>query len=110
MTEKEKFEAWWADQEVQGKKILNFKPMFNLEGLAKHFGGVVEWVYDDPAVYGIPYERINWEGSTSTPEERIEYMYKIMNEFIAAMEHAKPFKFNDSHLMDADFEDIQPEA
>lgn len=96
MTEKEKFELWFADQKEKG--LINFKPYFNLAGIAEHFGAKVVWQEIElwPGAM-IPCEVIDWTGVEATHEERIEYMYKVTNNFIEAAKDAKPFNFHDSH-------------
>lgn len=87
MTEKEKFYKWWDDEETAGRQIVNFRPFLNLDGIAKHFGAEVKIWYpvgEPLTIDDLPFEYIDWTNSSSSLDEREEFVYSCFNEMLNA--------------------------
>lgn len=102
MTEKEKFFEWFNAQVELG--MINFKPWFNLEGIAEHFGATVkrrEGMENNPfAIDAIPSITTHYVdfGQNHPGQDAVDdFIYGELNKVVEAMKNGVPVTFYDSH-------------
>lgn len=86
---KDLMDKWFEDQKALG--MVDFKPTFNWEGLAKKFGATPVYHKDFPIACGV-----DWSTSTTPIEEIHEYIYGALHKMVTAP--GTPVESIDGHL------------